>query len=124
MATQKLTGWDAAAHIKHLNTIIDNLYIDIGIKNQTIKSLQKENEDLKYEQQSTAIVTNQSSIRAAVLLLNSPQNYQVSSKYTKVVVFSARAKKYFTCLKLWDAKWTEGTLYENSVHNLNSIELY
>ena len=111
-------------HIGHLNKIIDNLNIDMGIKNQTIKTLQKENEDLKYEQQLTAIVTNQSSIRAAVILLNSPQNYQVSSNYTKVVVFSSRAKQYFTCLKLWDGKWTEGNLYNNPIHNLTSVELY
>ena len=96
----------------------------MGIKNQTIKTLQNENEELKYEQQSTAIVTNQSSIRTAVLLLNSSQNYQVSSNYTKVVVFSSRGKQYFTCLKLWNGKWTEGNLYNNPIHNLTSVELY
>lgn len=111
-------------HIDHLNKIIDNLNVDMGIKNQTIKTLQNENEELKYEQQSTVIVTNQSSIRTAVLLLNSPQNYHVSSNYTKVVVFSSRAKQYFTCLKLWDGKWTEGNLYNNPIHNLTSVELF
>lgn len=115
---------DQIYHIEHLNKMIDNLNIDIGIKNQTIENLQKEVRKLKSEEQSTAFVTNQSSIRKAVDLLNSMQNYQVSSNYTKVVVFSARAKQYFTCLKLWDGKWTEGNLYKNSVHNLNSIELY
>ncbi len=111
-------------HIDYLNKIIDNLNIDLDIKNQTIKNLQKENEDLKYEEQSSAIVTNQSSIRVAVLLLNSPQNYQVSSNYTKVIVFSSRAKQYFTCLKLWDGKWIEGNLYNNPIQNLTSVELF
>lgn len=111
-------------HIDNLNNIIDNLNVDMRIRNQTIKNLQKDNEELKYEQQSTAIVTNQSSIRTTVLLLNLSQNYQVSSNYTKVVVFSSRGKQYFTCLKLWNGKWTEGNLYNNPIHNLTSVELF
>lgn len=111
-------------HINHLNGLIENLNVDVCLRNETIKELKKENEELKYEQQSTALVKNQSSIRNAVLLLNSPQNNQVSSNYSKVVVFSSRAKEYFTCLKLWDGKWIEGALYTKPIHNLTPVKLY
>jgi len=110
-------------HIEELNKIIDNKNIDIGLKNETIRILKKENDELKFEKDTTGLIINQNSVRAAVQLLNHLQNCQISSAYTKLVLYSQTMKQYFTCIKLYNGCWVEGHLYINPVHNLKKVEL-
>lgn len=107
------------SHIIQLMKIIDNKDIDIGLKNQQILKLQKQVRELE----TTCLVMNQNSIRKATRLLNSAQNYRISTNYCKAIVYSKNAKQYFSCVKLYDGSWIEGHLYTNSLDYFPQVNL-
>ena len=110
-------------NIKDMNRHIDEQNLVISRKDQTIRMLQKENQDLKSEEDTIALITDQNSVNTTVQLLNSSQNDHMPSTYEKVVVYSNRAKQYFECVKLFSGKWIGGNIYTNPVHKLTQFEL-
>ena len=113
-------------YIGQLIKFLDDKETDIGLKNQQILELQKQVQEFKMkeeEQNATCVITNIYSIRTAKTLLNLQQNYQLISDYVKAIVYSNRAKQYFTCVKLYNGSWIEGSLYTNPIHNFPQIEL-
>ena len=102
--------------------ILNRLRNDLHSKCEEVESLK-----MRCEENNYCVVTNQDSVRTVVSLLNSrnnESNINISKIFTKVIVYSKRARQYFECIKLYNGVWIEGFIYTNPVHTLKNIEIY
>ena len=112
--------------IQKMQGEIINFDVDAIKKDEEIRILKvrlNESKNGKDKNNKFGFITNVYSIREAVFHLNCGTNKEISKEFNELVVYSVRAKNYFTCIKKYDGKWIEGVLYLNPVENMRMINL-